>query len=244
VSVPQTNERGQAMHPGGGPCRLMGIVNVTPDSFSDGGWCLDPERAIGHAMRLVAAGAEVVDVGGESTRPGASRVDPNEERRRVLPVVRALADAGVVVSIDTTRASTASAALERGARIVNDVSGGLADPGMGRMVAEATVKVWIDDERLIGTGEGNGPVDALDHAFRNAVNGTWQALDRIHLADYKVRILEATAGTDAVTRVLVTATDGTEKWDTVGVHANVVEASWMALSDAYTHAILQLQNGA
>ncbi|MEX0835322.1 MAG: alpha-isopropylmalate synthase regulatory domain-containing protein, partial [Nitriliruptor sp.] len=74
----------------------------------------------------------------------------------------------------------------------------------------------------------------------NAVNGTWPHLDRVHLADYKVRILEAAAGTDAVTRVLVTATDGTTKWDTVGVHANVVEASWLALSDAYTHAILRL----
>ena len=109
--------------------------------------------------------------------------------------------------------------------------------------AEAILAVEVHGRRKLGAGEGNGPVDALDHAFRNAVNGTWPQLDRVHLADYKVRILEASHGTDAVTRVLVTATDGTEKWDTVGVHANVVEASWMALSDAYTHAILQLPNG-
>jgi 2-isopropylmalate synthase len=85
------------------------------------------------------------------------------------------------------------------------------------------------------------PVDALDHAFRNAVNGTWPQLDRIHLSDYKVRILEADPGTDATTRVLVSSTDGTDVWDTVGVHPNVVEASWLALSDAYTHAILRVR---
>ena len=105
--------------------------------------------------------------------------------------------------------------------------------------AEAILAVEVGGVRRLGAGEGNGPVDALDHAFRNAVNGTWQQLDQVHLADYKVRILEATAGTDAVTRVLVTSTDGHEVWDTVGVHANVVEASWLALSDAYTHAILR-----
>ncbi|MGH3440900.1 MAG: citramalate synthase [Nitriliruptorales bacterium] len=112
------------------------------------------------------------------------------------------------------------------------VGGGL--PGAA---AEAIVGIEIKGERRLGAGEGNGPVDALDHAFRNAVNGTWPALDRIHLADYKVRILESSHGTDAVTRVLVTATDGAESWDTVGVHANIVEASWLALADAYIHAI-------
>jgi 2-isopropylmalate synthase len=104
-------------------------------------------------------------------------------------------------------------------------------------LAEAIIAVEVDGVRRLGAGEGNGPVDALDHAFRNAVNGTWPQLDRVHLSDYKVRILEAEAGTDAVTRVLVTSTDGHAVWDTVGVHANVVEASWFALSDAYTYAI-------
>ncbi len=105
--------------------------------------------------------------------------------------------------------------------------------------AEAIISVLIDGVKQLGAGEGNGPVDALDHAFRNAVNGTWPQLDAIHLSDYKVRILETTSGTDAVTRVLVTSSDGKKFWTTVGVHANVVEASWLALSDAYTHAILR-----
>lgn len=106
--------------------------------------------------------------------------------------------------------------------------------------AEAMLAVEVAGQRQLGAGEGNGPVDALDHAFRNAVNGTWPQLDGVHLSDFKVRILEATAGTEAITRVLVTSTDGRGVWDTVGVHPNIVEASWMALSDAYTHAILRV----
>jgi 2-isopropylmalate synthase len=125
-----------------------------------------------------------------------------------------------------------------------NVAGGAAEATAGEGPAEAILAVEVGGVRRLGAGEGNGPVDALDHAFRNAVNGTWPHLDRVHLADYKVRILEASGATDAVTRVLVTATDGTTKWDTVGVHANVVEASWLALSDAYTHAILRLGEGA
>ena len=114
---------------------IMGIVNATPDSFSDGGRYLDPERAISHALELVAEGAGVIDVGGESTRPGAERVPTAEETRRVLPVVAALAERGIVVSIDTMNAETAVAAVDAGARIVNDVSGGLADADMLAAVA-------------------------------------------------------------------------------------------------------------
>jgi 2-isopropylmalate synthase len=121
-----------------------------------------------------------------------------------------------------------------------NVSGGDGGAVPGDGPAEAILAVEVAGRRKLGAGEGNGPVDALDHAFRNAVNGTWPQLDRIHLSDYKVRILEATAGTDAITRVLVSSTDGTTTWDTVGVHPNVVEASWLALSDAYTHAILRV----
>jgi 2-isopropylmalate synthase len=119
------------------------------------------------------------------------------------------------------------------------VAGGDADALPGEGPAEAILAVEVSGIRKLGAGEGNGPVDALDRAFRNAVNGTWPQLDRVHLSDYKVRILEAAAGTDATTRVLVSSTDGTDVWDTVGVHPNVVEASWLALSDAYTHAILR-----
>lgn len=115
--------------------RVMGILNVTPDSFSDGGAHSDAESAVDHGRRLVADGADLIDVGGESTRPGAVRVPVSEELDRVIPVITGLAAAGVVVSVDTMRASVAAAALAAGARIVNDVSGGLADPEILEVVA-------------------------------------------------------------------------------------------------------------
>lgn len=120
-------------------CLVMGILNVTPDSFSDGGTWLDTRDAIAHGLSMVAAGADLVDVGGESTRPGAERVTADEELRRVLPVVRALVGAGTAVSIDTMRAATARAALDAGATVVNDVSGGLADRDMVGLVAQSGV---------------------------------------------------------------------------------------------------------
>ncbi|MDZ5146170.1 dihydropteroate synthase [Microbacterium testaceum] len=115
---------------------VMGIVNVTPDSFSDGGRYLDPDVALAHARLLREQGAEILDVGGESTRPGAERVAPRVEQQRVLPVVEALASEGSFVSIDTMNAATAVTAVRAGARLVNDVSGGLADPDMLAAVAE------------------------------------------------------------------------------------------------------------
>lgn len=115
--------------------RIMGIVNVTPDSFSDGGRYADADAAIAHGLRLRDQGADMIDVGGESTRPGADRVDARVEQERVLPVVSALAEAGAVVSIDTMNATTAVAAVAAGARIVNDVSGGLSDADMFDAVA-------------------------------------------------------------------------------------------------------------
>ncbi|MEU3278794.1 dihydropteroate synthase [Streptomyces antibioticus] len=118
-------------------CAVMGVVNVTPDSFSDGGRWFDTTAAVKHGLQLVAEGADLVDVGGESTRPGATRVDEAEEMRRVVPVVRGLASEGVVVSVDTMRASVAARALAAGAALVNDVSGGLADPEMIPVVADA-----------------------------------------------------------------------------------------------------------
>jgi dihydropteroate synthase len=117
----------------------MGVVNVTPDSFSDGGQWLGAEAAIAHGLDLAAQGADIVDVGGESTRPGAQRISAGEEVRRVLPVITELARAGLPVSVDTMRAAVAELALEAGARLVNDVSGGLADPEMPRLVAKAAV---------------------------------------------------------------------------------------------------------
>ncbi|SDF61114.1 dihydropteroate synthase [Blastococcus aurantiacus] len=123
-------------------CVVMGVLNVTPDSFSDGGCFSDPATAIAHGLAMHAAGADYVDVGGESTRPGADRVDAGEECTRVVPVIRELAAAGVRTSVDTTRAEVAEAALEAGAELVNDVSGGLADKNMADLVAEAGVP-WV-----------------------------------------------------------------------------------------------------
>ena len=125
-----------------GRCVVMGILNVTPDSFSDGGRYDTAATAVAHGRQLAACGADYVDVGGESTRPGAGRVDPEEELRRVLPVVAELVSSGVAVSIDTTRSRVAAAALEAGAVLVNDVSGGLADPDMSRVVADAGLP-WV-----------------------------------------------------------------------------------------------------
>src|SRR6478672_13415211 len=125
-----------------GRCVVMGVLNVTPDSFSDGGCFADAPSAVAHGLQMHAAGADYVDVGGESTRPGADRVDAEEECRRVLPVIRELSAAGVRTSVDTTRAEVAAAALGAGASLVNDVSGGLADAGMTRLVADAGVP-WV-----------------------------------------------------------------------------------------------------
>jgi dihydropteroate synthase len=123
--------------------RIMGIVNVTPDSFSDGGRYLDADAAVAHGLRLRGQGADLLDVGGESTRPGAPRVAPEEERDRVLPVIGALAAAGAVVSVDTMNATTAVAAVAAGACIVNDVSGGLADPELLTAVAETGADIVL-----------------------------------------------------------------------------------------------------
>ncbi|RLK52404.1 dihydropteroate synthase [Microbacterium telephonicum] len=126
---------------------IMGIVNVTPDSFSDGGRFLDADAGAAHGRALRASGAQLLDVGGESTRPGAARVDPALERDRVLPVIAALAGDGAVVSVDTMNADTAVAAVAAGARVVNDVSGGLADPEMLVAVAQTDADVVLQHWR-------------------------------------------------------------------------------------------------
>ena len=118
---------------------VVGVVNVTPDSFSDGGEWFDPRAAITHGLDLLAEGADIIDIGGESTRPGATRPEVSEELRRVLPVIRELAAAGACVSIDTMRTAVAERAIAAGARLVNDVSGGKADDRMLHLVAESGV---------------------------------------------------------------------------------------------------------
>lgn len=149
--------------PTAGRALVMGILNVTPDSFSDGGRFLGVDEAIAHGLALAEAGADIVDVGGESTRPGARRVAPGTEIERVLPVVEALCSQGVAVSIDTMRAHTARAAVEAGACLVNDVSGGLADPDMTRTVADLETEYVAMHWRA-----HSGEMDALD-SYDNVV---------------------------------------------------------------------------
>src|SRR4051794_14148638 len=125
----------------------MGVLNVTPDSFSDGGHYADTAAAVAHGLELVAAGADIIDVGGESTRPGAERVDQDVELARVIPVVRQLVQAKVLVSVDTMRAGVAEAALDAGAVVVNDVSGGIAEPAIRKVVAAANAAYVIVHSR-------------------------------------------------------------------------------------------------
>jgi dihydropteroate synthase len=127
---------------------IMGVLNVTPDSFSDGGQFTDPGRAAQAALEMVAAGADVIDIGGESTRPGAGRISVEEERARVTPVLEALGgQIGVPVSIDTSRAEVARAALDLGATIINDVSGLRHDPGLARVAADGRVPIILMHSR-------------------------------------------------------------------------------------------------
>ncbi|MDT0453227.1 dihydropteroate synthase [Streptomyces hesseae] len=159
-------------------CAVMGVVNVTPDSFSDGGHWFDTELAVKRGLELTAAGADLVDVGGESTRPGAVRIDEEEELRRVVPVVRELAGEGVVVSVDTMRAAVAEAAVEAGAVLVNDVSGGLADPSMVPVVAAAGVPFVVMHWRGFSADMNNRAVYGPD-VLGDVVDELRQRLDAV-----------------------------------------------------------------
>lgn len=123
--------------------QIMGVLNVTPDSFSDGGRWFDQSSAVAHGLDLLSSGADILDIGGESTRPGATRVDEAEELRRVIPVVRELAGAGARISVDTMRARVAAAAIDAGAQIINDVSAGLSDPAMLSVAADTGVPIVL-----------------------------------------------------------------------------------------------------
>lgn len=142
-----------------GRCLVMGIVNVTEDSFSDGGRWLDIDAAIAHGRELVEQGADMIDVGGESTRPGATRVDAGVEAARVAPVIAALAEEGIPTSVDTMRASVAAAAAEAGVHMINDVSGGLADPDMYRVMADTDLPVCLMHWRTVQFGDAAGQAD-------------------------------------------------------------------------------------
>ncbi|CAB0709583.1 dihydropteroate synthase [Corynebacterium diphtheriae] len=154
---------------------VMGIVNVTEDSFSDGGCWLDVDAAIDHARDLVAAGADIIDVGGESTRPGATRVDPDVERSRVIPVIRALSEEGIATSIDTMRASVAAAAANAGVKLINDVSGGLADRAMYSVMADTQLPVCLMHWKTVRFGDAAG---SADHGG-DVVADVHQTLDKL-----------------------------------------------------------------
>lgn len=122
---------------------VMGVLNVTPDSFSDGGRFADPGQAVNHARQMVADGADLIDIGGESTRPGAPRISADEQISRIVPVIRELRDLPALLSVDTTRAEVIAAAIDAGAHLVNDISGGMDDPGMLPLVARLQVPIIL-----------------------------------------------------------------------------------------------------
>lgn len=161
---------------------VFGVLNVTPDSFSDGGDFTETDAAIARGIELARLGAEIVDVGGESTRPGATRVPPREELARVLPVVRALAESGITVSVDTLRASTAEAVVAAGAHIINDVSGGEGDPEMLRVVAESGA------EYVVGHWRGIPDLAHGRSSYRDVVRDVREDLARLVRAAHEAGV--------------------------------------------------------
>ena len=149
---------------------VMGIVNVTEDSFSDGGKWLAVDDAIAHAHELVAQGADIIDAGGESTRPGATRLGAGVERDRVTPVIKALHEDGILTSVDTMRASVAAASAEAGVDLLNDVSGGLADPDMLRVMGETDLPVCLMHWRTVRFGDAAGAADHGGDVVRDVHN--------------------------------------------------------------------------
>ena len=183
---------------------IWGILNVTPDSFSDGGRFTDPDVAVAHALRLRSQGAGIIDVGGESTRPGAERVPVAVEQARVLPVIEALTAAGIHTSIDTLNSETAGAAVHAGARIVNDVSGGLADDRMLAAIADLDADVAL--------GHWRGPSSDM------YARAQYSRAAREVAAELRERVAAAAAAGIAPFRVIVDpgigfAKSGAQNWD-------------------------------
>ncbi|MEX0659626.1 MAG: citramalate synthase [Egibacteraceae bacterium] len=211
----------------------------------------EPAR-VGNALRLLVselAGRSTIVLKGKDF--GLDLADDDEAVNRVLERVKDLEHAGY-----SFEAADASFELLVRSEMGEDAQTFTLESFRtivehrddGRVVAEATIKLWVGaadegGERLIGTGEGSGPVDALDHAFRAAVNGRFPDLTKLHLADYKARILDSDSGTAATTRVLIRSSDGEDEWDTVGVSANVIEASWLAMADAYAYGLRRATEG-
>ncbi|MDI9896233.1 dihydropteroate synthase [Rhodococcus sp. IEGM 1381] len=158
---------------------VMGVLNVTADSFSDGGRYLDLDAAVEHGLAMHRRGVDVVDVGGESTRPGADRIDPVLEAERVVPVIAALAAEGVVTSVDTMRASVAEAAIAAGVSIVNDVSGGRADSAMAGVVADGGLPWILMHWRAAGSEyRHSGPADRYDDVVADVRSELLEQVDR------------------------------------------------------------------
>jgi len=192
---------------------IWGIVNATPDSFSDGGRYADPDRAVAHGVLLRAQGADVLDIGGESTRPGAERVTVAEEQRRVLPVIERLAAEGIPVSVDTLNAATAVAAVRAGARIVNDVSGGLADPEMLAAVAETGADIAL--------GHWRGPSSDM------YARAEYSRVGREVAAELRERVAAAASAGIAPSRIIVDpgvgfAKTASQNWELLRELADVV----------------------
>ena len=163
----------------------MGIVNVTPDSFSDGGEYLHADAAIAHGVSLVAAGAQLIDVGGESTRPGASRVPVAEEQRRLLPVISGLVDRGIAVSVDTMNAATAEVAAQAGAAVINDVSGGMMDAGMAQVAADSGLHFIVNHWREAGKDGAGAAIytEVLENVVDELAKRAARLIDRGVSAD-------------------------------------------------------------
>ena len=163
---------------------VMGILNVTPDSFADGGRHFDFEAAINRAKEMISEGVDIIDVGGESTRPGADRVTEETERDRVIPVITELAELGVTLSIDTTRANIAQAAIGAGATIVNDVSGGLADPKMAALIASNPAVQYV-----VMHWRGHSKHMQKSAEYKNVVSEVKEELDNRVIALTKLGVL-------------------------------------------------------
>jgi dihydropteroate synthase len=197
---------------------VMGVLNVTPDSFSDGGDHFALADAVAHGRRLVAQGAAIVDVGGESTRPGAPRVGEDEEMRRVLPVVEALAAQDIVVSVDTMRASVAVASVAAGALIVNDVSAGRADADMGTEAARLRTRLGTPPVFIAMHWRGHSDVmnelAVYDDAPRDSAHELDARLDALREAGVEDRFLVADPG-------LGFSKTGEQNWDVLADWAGI-----------------------
>ncbi len=222
MTAPAPRPAGLPDRLGGDDTLVMGILNVTPDSFSDGGSHDRVPDAIAHGRRLIAEGADIIDVGGESTRPGAPRVSEEEELRRVLPVIAALAAEDVVISVDTMRAAVAAAAVEAGALILNDVSAGRADADMGAAAARLRTRLGTPPVLVAmhwrGHSEVMNELAVYDDVARDSAAELAERLDALRAAGVEDRFLVADPGL-GFSKTGEQNWDLLADWDTLSSHA-------------------------